>query len=366
MRVNITVKLFAGYLVIIFLNLFLFVIVNKTSDIKTITNILKIQNEIKNNLVRYNNLHNTQELIAFSFERAGLKESVDNFRDVNTKMLEVMDSVRSQMNTVHHLDSMVNPKNDTTLSDFRNQLKKIVHLHTLYNSIFDTLVVSRRPGTISQTEEFKKIRENMSQKHEILNSNLSSSLERVEEINKSYIRDVENRVSNVRFVTIVIFSGMTLFSMIFGFFFSKAITNSLRRLKETAQTVAKGNFDVNPSGFPNDETGDLATAFFNMSVDLKNAQDELVRSKRMAAIGEVVASINHEINNPLMIISGNAQFLEMTMQHYPKEVQERIEAILAETERISKVTRKLQNIKNPVSEDYTSGGEQMINLDRSS
>jgi hypothetical protein len=67
-----------------------------------------------------------------------------------------------------------------------------------------------------------------------------------------------------------------------------------------------------------------------------------------------------------MIISGNAQFLEMTMDGYPLEMRERVQTILEETERISKVTRKLREIKNPVVEDYTSSGEQMINLDKSS
>jgi hypothetical protein len=48
-----------------------------------------------------------------------------------------------------------------------------------------------------------------------------------------------------------------------------------------------------------------------------------------------------------------------------EDTKERIRAILEETERISQVTRKLRDIKNPVVEDYTSSGEQMINLDKS-
>lgn len=156
------------------------------------------------------------------------------------------------------------------------------------------------------------------------------------------------------------------FHFFFGLFFSRQITKSLRRLKESASTIGKGNFNTDPSGYPNDETGDLATAFFEMSIDLKNTQEELIKSKRLAAIGEVVASVNHEINNPLMIISGNAQFLEMTLKGYPEEIKERVRTIIEETERISRVTKKLREIKNPVIEDYTSSGEQMINLDKSS
>ena len=139
----------------------------------------------------------------------------------------------------------------------------------------------------------------------------------------------------------------------------------MRRLKESAAVIGKGNFNFDASGYPNDEIGDLASAFFVMATDLKNAQDELMKSRRLAAIGEVVASVNHEINNPLMIISGNAQFLEMSMNNFPPEMKDRVRIILEETDRISRVTKKLREIKNPVVEDYTSSGEQMINLEKS-
>jgi C4-dicarboxylate-specific signal transduction histidine kinase len=167
-------------------------------------------------------------------------------------------------------------------------------------------------------------------------------------------------------VTLFIVSGISAFAMIFAFVISNAITRRLRKLKDSASFIGKGNFYFDPSGYAKDEIGDLATAFFDMAIDLKKTQEELVKSKRLAAIGEVVASVNHEINNPLMIISGNAQFLEMSMQDYPEDIRERIRTILAETDRISVVTRKLREIRNPVVEDYTSSGEQMINLDKSS
>ncbi|MCX7725707.1 MAG: HAMP domain-containing protein, partial [Chitinispirillaceae bacterium] len=180
-----------------------------------------------------------------------------------------------------------------------------------------------------------------------------------------YIKEVELRIKGVKEMTIYIIVGVTVTAMIFGLWFSTYITNSLRRLKSAAATIGRGDFNVDPHGYPNDEIGDLASAFFQMSIDLKNAQESLIRSKRLAAIGEIVASVNHEINNPLMIISGNAQFLKMMMTNYPQEMQERVQTILEEAERISRVTKKLREIKNPIVEDYTSSGEQMINLDKS-
>ena len=187
----------------------------------------------------------------------------------------------------------------------------------------------------------------------------------IDDQTKIVIMEIEHRIDEVKRQTIFILCGIVVIAIGFAFIFSRGFTNSMRRLKESAGAIGKGKFEFDPKGYPHDEIGDLATAFYEMSTDLKTAQEELVKSRRLAAIGEVVASVNHEINNPLMIISGNAQFLEMSMTKYPPEMQERVKTILEETERISNVTRKLREIKNPVVEDYTSSGEQMINLEKS-
>ena len=200
----------------------------------------------------------------------------------------------------------------------------------------------------------------------VLSKSLKATDAIIDEQTNSVIKDTEQRINDIKQMTIIILIIVILVASGFALFFSQVVTNSLRRLKASASAIGKGDFSFDPSGYPTDEIGDLAGAFHQMATDLKKAQEELVKSKRLAAIGEVVASVNHEINNPLMIISGNAQFLEMSMKEFPDDMKERVKVILEETERISSVTKKLREIRNPVVEEYTSSGEQMINLDRSS
>jgi len=100
--------------------------------------------------------------------------------------------------------------------------------------------------------------------------------------------------------------------------------------------------------------------------ELKDAQKQLVAQEKLKSVVELAASINHEVNNPLSAIIGNAQMLELDMEKMPTEMATRVKAIVDGARRISLITHKLLKIDRLVTESYLNGhGDNILNLHES-
>ena len=96
--------------------------------------------------------------------------------------------------------------------------------------------------------------------------------------------------------------------------------------------------------------------------DLQAAQGKLVEQERLAAIGELVVTVNHEINNPLTSIIGLAEILSISAASLPPaKLQEAAKGIIRESKRIQEITSRLSRIKNSATTNYV-GNTQMTQL----
>jgi nitrogen fixation/metabolism regulation signal transduction histidine kinase len=144
------------------------------------------------------------------------------------------------------------------------------------------------------------------------------------------------------------------------------ILDPMKLLKQGAMEIVRGSLGHQVSVNSRNEMGELAEVFNRMSVQLEQKQAAEVRLKRLEAIEQIVRSVNHEINNPLMIISGNAEYLLAILQSADEDVRNKLGTIVGESRRIFTVTQRLKEIKEPVTESYIGDQDQMIDLIRSS
>ncbi|MEN6519569.1 MAG: ATP-binding protein [Armatimonadota bacterium] len=74
--------------------------------------------------------------------------------------------------------------------------------------------------------------------------------------------------------------------------------------------------------------------------ELKTTQAGLIQSEKMASIGQLAGGIAHEINNPLMVILGRAEFALQKLLPY-EPVAKDLRIIHTQTERIAEIVRNL-------------------------
>ena len=98
---------------------------------------------------------------------------------------------------------------------------------------------------------------------------------------------------------------------------------------------------------------------------LKISQESLIKSERIAAITQTSIATNHEINNPLFAVLGQAQLLLRKYKGKDEDTLRRLRAIEESALRIACVTKKLANLADPVVKEYSGLAATMIDVDRS-
>ena len=84
----------------------------------------------------------------------------------------------------------------------------------------------------------------------------------------------------------------------------------------------------------------ILTAIIFDITERKNLQEQLLQSAKLAAVGELISGITHEVNNPLAVVIGYSEML-LAEPDLNNESREAIKAIHGESERAKKV---IQNI----------------------
>jgi len=127
------------------------------------------------------------------------------------------------------------------------------------------------------------------------------------------------------------------------------VQKSLRALfvlTAAAKSVAAGNFDQEIAISAKDEIGDLASAFKEMTENIKRMIRELERTKKLALIGEFATRLSHEIRNPLTSLKMNLQMLEDKFNNV-KGTEQHLQICLTEINHLNNVVTNSLRLAKP-------------------
>jgi signal transduction histidine kinase len=102
-------------------------------------------------------------------------------------------------------------------------------------------------------------------------------------------------------------------AMVIGFFLVLRVSDTFARplgnLVEAVRALEKGDFGYPVKVDSRDELEEVTQAFDQMRSSLRETQQHLIRSERLATIGQMASSISHDLRHPLTAIMANSEFL---------------------------------------------------------
>lgn len=181
-------------------------------------------------------------------------------------------------------------------------------------------------------------------------------------------RDVMRQLIEYQKIFILLIVLDSLVLIVFGsFLLSRVLVKPLKDLAGLTKRISQGDLDQTIEVASTNEIGQLVQSFNRMTEQLrekqkkievhlqslelankklKQAQEELIRTEKLASIGRFAAGVAHEVGNPLGSILGYTNIIGRE-DATREEIKDYVKRIEKEIERIDWIVKELLNFARP-------------------
>ena len=142
------------------------------------------------------------------------------------------------------------------------------------------------------------------------------------------------------------------------FVLTQLVVRPLGHLRRATALMTAGDWEPRIAEEGPKEFAALASAFNQMTVSLSVQREQIIRSEKLASVGQLAAGVAHEIGNPLAAILGYVDILRSDLAGKGDlpvaDRQDALDRVKAETQRIHRIIRELLEFSRPSHEDPVS------------
>lgn len=157
------------------------------------------------------------------------------------------------------------------------------------------------------------------------------------------IQPLDTSIALIKNQYIYIVIAMLIIAILISSIISKILTNPIVKISNSADKLAKGNFNVSF------KTNSNIKEIINLSETLERAKNEL--SKTDSLRKDLMANVGHDLKTPLTMIKAYAEMSRDIEQTKEKNV-ENMNIIIEETDRLTLLVNDILNLSKLQSETY--------------